>query len=372
MAPGAPRHLADRWVALTLTLTLMLTLLPGCVRYGYQNEKRDLDANPGDGPTADGANPEDLPGEDMAAGEGAPDGPTIDAPADLPWSPDQPQVVKDLPTSDKPQTVPDMPSVPGEWVNLTAGSFTMGSLPTEACRDADETQHLVTLTHAFQISATETTQGQFLAQLGYNYSFYSSCGASCPVEKVTWYEAAAYCNSLSAAAGLTTCYSCSSSGPSVICSTKPAYTPTTGTIYDCPGYRLPTEAEWEYAIRANTTTSLYSGPLAQCSKADPAADAIAWYKHNTSTTQQVKQKKDNPWGLYDMSGNVREWVNDVYVIDLGSAAVTDPTGPASGTHQVAKGGHYFDLPGNLRSAHREDVFPNLSYDNLGFRCARTL
>jgi formylglycine-generating enzyme required for sulfatase activity len=368
MAPGAPRHLADRWVALTLTL------LTGCVRYGYQSDGWDLGARetgPGDGVLADGVSPEDLRGKDAATGEGAPDGPTVDALVDLPWSPDQPQV-EDLPTPDKPQTAPDMPSVPGDWVKVLAGTFTMGSLPTEACRDNDETQHPVTLTHDFQIAATETTQGQFQAQLGYNYSFYASCGASCPVEKVTWYEAAAYCNSLSTAAGLTTCYSCSSSGPSVTCSTKPAYTPTTGTIYDCPGYRLPTEAEWEYAVRANTTTSLYSGPLAQCSKADPNADAIAWYKHNTSTTQQVKQKQANTWGLYDMSGNVREWVHDVYVTDLGSGPATNPTGPPSGTHQVAKGGHYFDLPGNLRSAHREDVFPNLSYDNLGFRCARTL
>ena len=278
-------------------------------------------------------------------------------------------------------------AAPGTWVSIPAGTFQMGSPNSEPCRIIDETQHQVTLTHKFEILATEVTQGQFTAVMGYNPSYFTSCGGSCPVEQVDWYEAAAYANALSSKAGKASCYTCIGSGASVTCSETSAYAGT--AIYTCPGYRLPTEAEWEYSYRSGTGTAYYSGGITQCnvSVAEPNADKIGWYGLNSDVSysgclsisagahclgaHQVGKKVANAWGLFDMSGNVSEWCHDWYTA-YQSSSVIDPVG-ATGSLRVVRGGTLYDGAVYLRAAHRyHSESPGTQYYGLGFRIARTL
>jgi formylglycine-generating enzyme required for sulfatase activity len=238
--------------------------------------------------------------------------------------------------------------VPGSWVKIPAGSFLRGSPVSEPCRELDvEDPQQVTLSFGLEITNTEVTQGLFHKAMGYNPSYFTSCGLDCPVERVNWHEAAAYCNGLSQKQGLSLCYSCSGEKNSVSCQTVSAYSGK--NFYQCPGFRLPTEAEWEYAYRAGTSSAYYSGAndtsaCSGCSKMDEALDQIGWYLGNSSAnysgcehsltdyacgclgTHPVAQKTPNPWGLYDMAGNVFEWCQDLYQKSLGPSAVTDPVG----------------------------------------------
>ena len=259
--------------------------------------------------------------------------------------------------------------VPGTWITVQNGTFTMGSPASELCRGSNEEQHQVTLTHGFEIQMTEVTQGQFQSVLGYNPASFSSCGSTCPVETVSWHEAAAYCNALSTQKGLAQCYTCSGSGASVTCSEASAYSGQ--TAYSCPGYRLPTEAEWEHAYRAGTTTAFYSGPITSCS-ADANAGKIGWYSSNSgSTTHPGGQKQKNAWGLYDMAGNVWEWCHDWFQSSLGSSAVTDPWGSASGSYRVLRGGSWNLLANLMRAAARFNfLLPTDRNGDIGFRCCR--
>ena len=258
---------------------------------------------------------------------------------------------------------------PGTWVTIKAGSFKMGSPSSDACRDKDEPELLpVTLTRSFEIQTTEVTQDQFYSALGYRPSYFSSCGETCPVENVTWYEAAAYCNALSKKGSLTQCYSCTGSGESVICKVTAA---TSGKgIYACKGFRLPTEAEWEYAYRAGTTTAFYNGDISSCTGTDSNAGKIGWYGANSgSSTHPVAGKDANKWGLYDMAGNVWEWCHDGYQSDLGAVALTDPV--YSGSNRVLRGGSWGSYPYFMRAASRYYDTPTYRYFYVGFRCSRT-
>jgi len=312
----------------------------------------------GDGPRSDGPRGDGPKGDAPRT-----DAPRGDLKKDAPKKPDLPRA--DLPTHDLPK--PDLFVLPGVWVTAPAGTFTMGSPSSEACNSPGETQHQVTLTHAVELSATEVTQAQFQLILGYSPASHAGC-ATCPVDDVSWHEAVAYCNALSTKKGLAACYSCSGSGAAVLCGEAATY--AAGQIYSCPGYRLPTEAEWEYAYRAKTTTALYSGDLtSSCSGTDPVADQIAWY--SGSSSQPVAGKTANAWGLFDMAGNVWEWVHDLSVNNLGSAAVTDPWGAANGTGRVYRGGSWFYGPKYLRAAYRASLSATGRSNDLGFRCART-
>jgi len=233
------------------------------------------------------------------------------------------------------------------FVYIAPGTFTMGSPSSEEGRDSDETQHQVTLTRGFYLQATEVTQGEWQRVMGSNPSRFASCGSDCPVETVSWLDAVGYANALSRAEGYSECYDSSGNVQGG------------GSIYDCTGYRLPTEAEWEYAARAGSTGARY-GTL----------DQIAWYSGNSGRqTHRVGELQANAWGLYDMLGNVWEWTHDWYGPYGGS--FTDPSGPASGSYRGLRGGSWGGDASYLRSADRGSYDPSARNNNVGFRLART-
>ena len=240
------------------------------------------------------------------------------------------------PSSD---TLTDNSGLGMTFVRIPAGTFTMGSPTDEPGRDSDETQHQVTLTQDFYMMTTEVTQTQWEAVMGSNPSYYDSCGGDCPVETVSWNDIQDFIAALNAMDGRI--------------------------------YRLPTEAEWEYAARAGTTTAFYNGRITEtgCTPLDPNLDAIGWYCGNAdSTTHPVAQKQPNAWGLYDMSGNVYEWCQDWHG-PYPTGAVMNPTGPADGSYRVLRGGGWRDFARNCRSADRNRFNPSDRHFNHGFRLA---
>jgi len=280
--------------------------------------------------------------------------------------------------------------VPAGFVFVPAGSFWMGSPDGVACPggypgDCSEELgrfpregplHEVTLTSPFYLAEHEVTQGEWFDLIGNNPSSFSGC-ASCPVEWVNWWEALEYVNRLSDAEGLATCYTLTT------CTNNPGedmecegvtVNATDGNPYLCEGYRLPTEAEWEYAYRAGGTTAFYNGGITETGCGlDNNLDAIGWYCGNdSSTTEVVGQKDANAWGLYDMSGNVYEWVWDWYSSDYySSSPALNPEGPAAGSYRVLRGGSWDILAQRCRAANRDDGDPGNRVSFLGFRPARS-
>jgi sulfatase modifying factor 1 len=292
---------------------------------------------------------------------------TADGMADTAADPDDVELV--APTDPDADPEPDaLPATPG-FVVLAAGTFTMGSPESETGRGADEAQHTVELTRPFEIMAREVTQEQFEALMGYNPSSLVSCGGGCPVEMVAWDEAVAYANALSSSADLAECYTCTSGYYRPSCEPSAAW----ATPYDCPGYRLPTEAEWEYAARAGTTGGTYNGTsmTIDCETPNEVLEPIAWFCGNSSsTTHAAAGKLANAWGLSDMLGNVWEWCHDWYGVYPGDA--TDPWGPDDGAGRVVRGGSWFIFARFVRAAQRNGYAPGTSMDVLGFRLARSL
>ncbi|MFH1279917.1 MAG: SUMF1/EgtB/PvdO family nonheme iron enzyme [Candidatus Eisenbacteria bacterium] len=236
--------------------------------------------------------------------------------------------------------------------------FRMGSPANEPGRDTDETLHTVVFTYTFEINDHEVTQGEYRNLMGTNPS--RIVGDNLPVENVTWLDAVLYCNAVSSFLGFT-----------------PAYT-VSGSIItwnrDAGGYRLPTEAEWEIFCRAGTNTAFSSGGLTEQGCAvDPVLDPIGWYCGNAGTTTHAAGLKSaNPWNLFDMHGNVREWCWDWYTEDLGTGVGVDPAGPGGGSQRVVRGGSWFDFARECRSASRAPYWPNSKDDVVGFRLARTV
>ena len=208
---------------------------------------------------------------------------------------------------------------------IPAGAFDMGSPPDEKGRQDDEFQHRVKLTHPFRIGVTEVTQAQWRAVMGSVRCHFN--GDNLPVEKVSWNDAVAFCKKLSEKEGRT--------------------------------YRLPTEAEWEYACRAGTT-----GPFAGTGK----IDEMGWYEANSEgRTHPVATKKPNAWGLYDVHSNVSEWCNDYYRPDYPEVAVTDPTGPTEGKYRIIRGGSWGYFARGCRCAARSSAPASYQLKQTGLR-----
>ena len=281
------------------------------------------------------------------------DGPDGDADADTDFDAD---LDGDDPRDSDPDTESDVDSpFPGDWSLVPEGTFIMGSPPEERGRGHDEDQHEVILTRAFEIQTTEVTQEQFSRLMSYNPSRFADC-PTCPVERVNWHEAAAYCNALSDEAGSIRCYECSGDGTLVRCAPREDH----GNPYDCPGARLPTEAEFEHAARAGTTGPTY-GDL----------DSVAWHADNADDrTHPVGGLEPNAFGLHDILGNVWEWCHDLYG-EYPSGPVTDPAGAERGSLRVLRGGSWYRLVTLSRAASRNKLAPGSRFGNVGFRPVRS-
>ena len=275
---------------------------------------------------------------------------------------------------------------PPGYVRIEPGVFTMGSPEGEPGRYMAELQHEVTLTRAFALKATEVTQPEWFHLMGTYPSHFGDTldclGGDCPVEAVNWYESVAYVNALSLADSLAPCYEVGNAAgtlgggcesPAVECQGDFQYDSVRFLGLDCPGYRLPTEAEWEYAARAGTAGASYVGPIAEggC-EFDANLDQIGWYCGNSGErTHAVGGKPANAWGLYDMLGNVWEWNLDGYG-DYPADAVTDPLGAEPGMGRVDRGGSWNSNAGVTRAAFRDLRAPNLRSFKRGLRPARSL
>lgn len=254
------------------------------------------------------------------------------------------------------------------YILVKPGCFQMGSPATEDGRDSSEVQHEVCITKGFYLKETEVTQKEWRDVMGSNPSHFVACGDRCPVENVSWWDAVAYANALSKKEGLELCYTmggCTGS-PGGGCGKGRSwcdgdYQCRTVAFKGlaCKGYRLPTEAEWEYAARAGNTSALHG-----------ALDDVAWYNRNSGNkTQPVGYKKANFWGFSDVVGNVWEWCWDWYGAYDGTR--NDPLGTAAGGVRMYRGGSWYSYPNVVRFATRRGQNPKERYDFIGLRLARS-
>ncbi|MGZ3596910.1 MAG: formylglycine-generating enzyme family protein [Syntrophales bacterium] len=236
------------------------------------------------------------------------------------------------------------PTIGAKFVLIPAGTFMRGSPENEPDRSSNEKQYKVKINKPFYMQTTEVTQGQWKKVMGNNPSEFKSCGDDCPVEQVSWNDAQEFIKKLNKMEGTNK-------------------------------YRLPTEAEWEYAARAGTTTPFYTGnclstdqanyngnfPLTGCPKGE--------YRDKTV---RIGSFAPNAWGLYDMYGNVWEWCQDWFDdYSWMRSRLSDPSGPLSGTERVMRGGCWSDGAKYSRSAHRLYFKPTGATRYIGFRLVRT-
>jgi len=285
----------------------------------------------------------------------------------------------------------------GNFVLCEGGTFTMGSPTDEPRRIADEAQHQVTLSRNVYIQTTEVTNRQYLelaqwavesghamvtsdnlydnvdssvqvllrlsssfCEIEYVNGVFRTDYPNRPVQEVTWYGAAAYCDWINKHEELPLAYD------------HRDWRCNDGDPYGAVGYRLPTEAEWEFACRAGGAAAFANGPITSfdCSPIEPNLNLLGWYCGNAgASAHSVAQKGPNDWGLYDMHGNLWEWCNDWYGSYGGDA--TDPVGPSLGEYRVIRGGAWNTYAQWCRSAFRRGWSVSGSYNCVGFRTVRT-
>ncbi len=265
-------------------------------------------------------------------------------------------------------------SIEMEFLLVKSGEFMMGSpdgthqIRQEQNRDEDEIQHKVMLTQDFYLGKYEVTQNQWNIVMGKNPSHFSQCGMDCPVENVSWEDIQIFILRLN------------------------EVMEGSGKNYQ---YRLPTEAEWEYAVRAGSKEATYNGNLTILGINNiPELDKIAWYAGNSEVnyaeaydcsewsgmqyekinlcgTQSIGKKTPNNWGFYDMLGNVWEWVDDNYKV-YPKSVTTDPNIQDASSYRVYRGGSWGYNASFCRAAKRNRRPPSYKHYNLGFRLARDL
>lgn len=234
-----------------------------------------------------------------------------------------------------------------EFVLIPAGSFLMGSPPNEPFRDQDESQHKVILTKPFYIQTTEVTQGQWKALMGQNPSYFKGCGDRCPVERVSWFDCQRFVERLN------------QKGEG--------------------RYRLPKESEWEYVCRGGTSSAFHWGEAVDCAKGMFGNNSLRGVAMCVGYIERRGLKRDspapvasyppNPWGVFDMHGNVWEWCEDWYA-PYPEGEISDPKGGDSGEMKVRRGGSWFKFGTFCRSANRNFAHPASRYYTTGFRLVR--
>jgi len=276
---------------------------------------------------------------------------------------------------------------------VPSGTYTIGSPESEPGRYDNERQHEVRLTRGFWLGETPVTRALWkrLVPGPKQPSHFKSGGEDLPGESINWFEAAEFANRLSDLEGLARCYELVNprgtlGGGDFTCN---------GALFaglDCPGYRLPTEAEWEIAARAGTSTAIYTGALTLVGDRNgPELDPIAWYGGNSAVGYEgaydsskwpemqfaaarsgphpVGKRAPNPWGFQDLLGNVYEWTGDWFG-DYPEGRAVDPLGPPRGSSRVVRGGSWYSSARNVRAAFRNRFDPSSRDNDLGFRLAR--
>ncbi|MEC7985368.1 MAG: SUMF1/EgtB/PvdO family nonheme iron enzyme [Myxococcota bacterium] len=236
-------------------------------------------------------------------------------------------------------------------VFIHAGSFSMGCSIAERdnCSSDEFFSQKVEITTPFYMMQTEVTQSLYQRVMKKNPSHFQDCGGKCPVERISWYDAVIFSNALSESEGLDACYSIL--GEKIIWNR------------DCNGWRLPTEAEWEYAAKGGKNER-YAGSA--------SLDEVAWYNGNSNRkTHPVCEKKRNGFGLCDINGNVFEWVWDNYAEDYYGSENKDPSGPETGSQRVNRGGSWLSDVDYSYTSNRYHFSPNYRFHTFGFRLVRS-
>lgn len=246
-----------------------------------------------------------------------------------------------------------------EMIRIPAGTFTMGSPEDEPLSREDEQLHEVTLTRDFYIGRYEVTQVFYERVMGNNPSYNNVCPA-CPVESLTWFQALEFCNTLSRREGLRPVYTIRASGAT--------------QNLDADGYRLPLEAEWEYAARAGGRTIFPNGNCLSTSEANfngylpqPGCEMGM----NRAETIPVGQFAPNGWGLFDMTGNINEFCWDWYA-DYTAEPQVDPQGGPPASYRVFRGGAFNNFAARSHCASRQKLGPDDALDMVGIRLVRTV